>query len=277
MYEIGRSTCLSVPGKDDFEQYAKAGLNALELCPYPTQIPSIDFKKLRRFSNESGVKIWSMHLPYYGTKEVGEIDPSSLDAEIRKNTWKYFLEMIERATEGGIDKFVVHSSREPIPSDERGERLKCAQETLNELAERTATLNATIAVEDLPRTCLGNCSDEIQFITSVNPKLKVCFDTNHLLFEDNVDFINKIGNKIVTLHVSDYNFKDERHWLPGEGESDWQAIYTALKNVGYNGVWMYEVDLKTPGTITRPRDLVLSDFVTNAKEIFENKPLTIIK
>ena len=89
------------------------------------------------------------------------------------------------------------------------------------------------------------------YIMKANDKLRVCYDTNHLLGEAPLDFIKKIGPKIITLHVSDYDFINERHWLPGEGDNDWQAVYSALSDVGYNGVWMYEVGLLPPKTIER--------------------------
>jgi sugar phosphate isomerase/epimerase len=44
----------------------------------------------------------------------------------------------------------------------------------------------------------------------------VCFDTNHLLKESSEDFARAVGPHIVTLHVSDYDGKDERHWMAGE-------------------------------------------------------------
>lgn len=133
-----------------------------------------------------------------------------------------------------------------------------------------------LAVEDLPRTCLGNTADEIAELISGNSKLRVCLDTNHLLHESNIDFIKKLGSKIITLHVSDYDYENERHWLPGEGKIDWNGVLDALSAVNYNGVWMYEISYECPNTIKRPRDLTPDDFVRNAKELFERKPLTVI-
>ena len=67
------------------------------------------------------------------------------------------------------------------------------------------------------------------------------FDTNHSLREDNAHFIRALGNKIVTLHVSDYDFTDERHLLPLEGKNDWEGIFAALEEIGYAGRFLYEL------------------------------------
>lgn len=71
--------------------------------------------------------------------------------------------------------------------------------------------------------------------------MKICFDTNHLLSEDIVHFVEACGDRIATIHVSDYDRVDERHWLPGKGKIDWPALYGALMKAGYKGAFMYEL------------------------------------
>ena len=94
--------------------------------------------------------------------------------------------------------------------------------------------------------------------------------------EDYIKFIHVLGENIASTHISDYDFKDERHWLPGEGQIDWQALLLALKEVGYDKMWLYEIGLNAPWTIKRERALLISDFSENARAIFNGnapKPL----
>ena len=154
------------------------------------------------------------------------------------------------------------------------EKAKAAK-TAEELLEIAKANGSVIAVEDLPRTCLGNNAAEIAELISVHPDLRVCFDTNHLLTEDAADFIRTIGKKIITTHISDYDFINERHWLPGEGQLDWQRILQAFNDINYDGVWLYELGFACPKTLIRERDLTCGDFARNAKEIFENSKITI--
>ena len=165
-------------------------------------------------------------------------------------------------------------SGEPYTLEEREDRIKYSMESLDSLAEIAHGCGAVIAVEDLPRTCIGNTADEMLRLLSANDKLRVCFDTNHLLIDTNLNFIKKVGHRIVTLHVSDYDFVDEKHWLPGEGVTDFYELYSALKEVGYDGVWLYEIGLKPPKTLFRSRALTFDDFVRNANEIFTGRHLT---
>ena len=127
-----------------------------------------------------------------------------------------------------------------------------------------------LAVENLPRTCLGNRAEELKRIISVNDKLRVCFDFNHSLGEDNSAYIKLLGDKIITTHVSDYDLIDERHWLPGEGKVDWVEMITLMEQADYQGVWMYELGFKAPASIDR-RELTWQDFGDNARTIFAKK------
>lgn len=263
---VGLSTCGNKPlDENGFIRLQAAGIDALELSA--SSYDDFDFHKIKALADQFGIQLWSLHLPF---GPFSEIDPSSLEADIRKNTITFFQDLISRGSDVGIDKFIVHPSGEPIADTERPERFQYSMESLDRLAEIAATYGAVIAVEDLPRTCLGNSSDEILRLISANDKLRVCFDVNHLLQEDNCDFAKKVGSKIITLHVSDYDFIDEKHWLPGEGDIDWVKLFKALCDVDYHGVWLYELGLAPSSKIDR-RMLTYSDFRENANTIFLGK------
>jgi sugar phosphate isomerase/epimerase len=140
-------------------------------------------------------------------------------------------------------KLVIHGSYEisrPIPAAERQARIAASRKSLAALAGKAKTLNAQLALECLPRSCLGNTSQEIQILADGIPSLGICLDTNHLLQEKNEDFISAIGSRIVTLHISDYDRSDEKHWLPGQGVNDWNAIVKTLQDKGYRGPFLFE-------------------------------------
>ena len=62
---------------------------------------------------------------------------------------------------------------------------------------------------------------------------------------DNVQHIydvkSKVGNRLISLHVSDYDFVDERHQFPLDGDNDWQGIVRALEDTDYTGCFNYEI------------------------------------
>ncbi len=268
MYKIGLSSCGFYLTEENFQKLNNSGIDVIELSMSLNEYENTNPKAVLNLSKRYNVALWSYHLPFM---PFNVIDISSLHRELRDNAMKLYVEMIDKYADIGVNKFVIHPSGEPIAKEDREERMKRSMEMLDSVAEYASHHGAVICVEDLPRTCLGNTSDEMIKLISANDKLRVCFDTNHLLSEDNVQFAEKLADKIVTVHVSDYDFVDEKHWMPGEGLVDWVQFFSSLKTHNYSGVWMYEIGLKAPETLLRSRDLTFDDFIKNANEIFDLK------
>ena len=150
-------------------------------------------------------------------------------------------------------------------------------DTLDKLAEAAHKEGAVIAVEDMIRSCLGNSAQELKELISVNDKLRVCFDVNHLFNNSHREFVEILGDRIVHTHISDYDLVEERHWFPGEGKIPWAEVYNALMGVGYSGVWNYEVGLTGAKMAERGRALTYRDVYNNAMEIFSGKQPHVIR
>ena len=266
-------SCGGTVNEEIMAGHKAAGINTIEISVGNTQLAdALDFKEARRLADKYGIELWSLHLPFL---PFNVIDPSV--PALADYTVKYFCSFIDKATEIGIKTIVIHPSGEPIAESDRPMRLECAKKSLAALAEYAKAKGAVIAVEDLPRTCLGRDSSDILELISAHPDLRVCFDTNHLLGESIADFIKKVGDNIITTHVSDYDEKNERHWLSGEGVIDWKALKDALIAIGYDGPWLYELGLDgSLPSIDRERRLEYSDFARNHDEIMNDKPITTI-
>ena len=272
MFTVGLSSCGKDLCEQLFRQYAAAGIGRMEISMEKEDCDAFDFAAARRLSEETGVALWSFHLPFMPFEEIDISSPA-----LCARTVPYLCELIRKGAQIGIGNFIVHPSGEPIAEADRPMRMATARESLASLAQTAAENGAVIAVENLPRTCLGRDSADMLRLLEADDRLRVCFDTNHLLRESHADFINAVGDKIVTTHISDYDFIDEKHWLPGEGKVDWAALPGLLKNAGYDGVWLYELGFRAPRSHPRSRDLTCEDFARNAREIFSGAPITIIQ
>lgn len=185
----------------------------------------------------SRIQIWSVHMPW-----SNRLDISTENEEDRINTIHTHIRIMQLLEPLQVQKYVMHPSAEPITDNERPQRLANAIASLKILAEESKKYSGTIAVEVMPRTLLGNTSDEIlQIIEAVDNGLEICFDTNHVLQEKPEEFVRRAGSLITTLHVSDYDGLDEKHWLPGRGIINWNQVIHELVQIGYEGPWMYEV------------------------------------
>lgn len=267
MFKIGASINSVLINDEVLKSVKESGLSSIEISNGRIDgFKVFDYQGVKKSADNIGVELWSLHLPFI---PFDTIEISSLDSDIQRYTFNTFIDIIKKASDIGVDKFIVHPSGEPIDDFDRKDRLERSAQFLSRLADEAYRCGALIAVEDLPRTCLGRNSQELKYLLSANDKLRVCFDTNHLLGEEIADFIKNIGDKIITTHISDYDFVNERHWLPGEGDINWKELYNTLKEVNYNGVWLYELGLKPPKSIIR-RDLNYKDLYDNANQIFNN-------
>lgn len=254
-YPVGIS--LSLYGVDlspeNAEAVKAAGVEWVEvvMTPFMRKKPENEFYtemfKIKEIVDKAGLKVWSVHLPYGKNIDISVCDPATREKHLVKQE-----RMIELAGIFNPQRLVLHPSAEPIPDSERAERLVCARSSIGRLSLAAKKIGAVLCIEDLPRTCLGRNSDEILYLIKDFPEVMVCFDVNHLLQESHEHFLNAVGNRIRTIHASDYDRIDERHWLEGMGVIDWLALNEGLKKAGYKGVFMHEVrngDNINPATI----------------------------
>ena len=198
-------------------------------------------KKVVQDINGYDIEIASMHLPFCPFKEI---DPTIGDPEQRQKIIAYQGELLRAGADAGIPIAVLHPSGEHYNAFERGDRMKCAIETLHALADIAVENGIKLAIENLPRTCLGNIHEEMTLMLNEVPSLFACFDTNHSLRQPNPDLVRAMGSRIITIHASDYDMIDERHLLPFLGRNDWHEIMAALEEVGYDGYFTFEVGSK---------------------------------
>ena len=234
----------------------EAGIKNIEVTMNPfwrnkpeNEIYTKAFKALEDIT-ASGIKVWSVHLPFSKGSDISVTDP-----EKREKNVEFFEKMIRLAGIFNPHCMILHPGADTIKDEsERKERLKCSRNSICRLAIAAEEAGALLCIEDLPRTCPGRTAEEIDYLTKGIPNVKVCFDTNHLLIDSHDEFFRKVGDRIATVHISDYDGIDERHWLPfhEKGIIDWKRFYSNLKKIGYDGVFMFEVK---KGEAT-PEDLV---------------------
>lgn len=213
-----------------------------------------EFEKLKarmRALEETGLFFNGVHIPY-GT----EWDISEVNEEKRKEAVKNVLTTIAFMDAYKPNCYILHGSFEPIMDKERDAKLRSLIQSVKEIKTATKT---PVGFENLPRTCLLNTTDEILYVAKQTGGMDVCLDVNHFLRERTEKAVPKLSGMIVTTHISDHDYANERHWLPKTGKIDWQKLLFALEESGYNGVFNYEV----PGSIS------IADIKKNYEELFE--------
>jgi sugar phosphate isomerase/epimerase len=249
IWPVGMSISLISP--PDLQRIKQSGISCVEVTwqakfmdlPHGSATKAY-CEKVVQAIRESGIDIWSVHIPYRSPWDISVTDPVE-----REKVLERVVSILALAQEWGVRQAILHPSYEPIGAEEREQRLSVCQESLMRLAPTAEANGIRLAVECLPRTCLGNSAQEIEALISVHPGIGICCDVNHLFKEPPEAFIRKLGSRIITTHISDNDGLDEKHWMPGEGVLNWKEIITAFAETGYSGPFMYEVRNPDPRSL----------------------------
>jgi sugar phosphate isomerase/epimerase len=233
-----------------------AGVSTFEVvgpvpnCPFDQ--PDVR-RALRERLRDAHVRVRSVHLPYGARLDLSHPDPDR-----RLSAVAATAAHLRAAAALGTSLAVVHPSAEPIDDLVRPAHLDGARRSLEALAPLAAELGVPLAVECLPRSCLGHTAAELAgLVSGVDPAtVGVCLDVNHLNLReaDLAQAVGALGERLLTLHCSDNDGVDERHWLPGDprGVVDWDAFFRGLAAARYRGPFVYELrplDLDVPETL----------------------------
>ena len=221
---------------------AGSTVRAVELWE-PTFIKSDDHIVLmRRLFEDAGVHPRTVHSNFGGA-----LDISSPDPDVRLAGMQSFTVALDLAMQMGAEIIIVHPSSEPITDDIRSIRMAEARRSIQVMANLAGDAGCKIAVELLPRTCLGHSVSELlHLLEHVHPDLAgVCLDTNHLMTDYTAlpEAVRSLGSRLIALHCSDYDGVDEKHWPPGQGVIDWSAFIQALNDIHFSGPFHYEATL----------------------------------
>ncbi|HHT26365.1 MAG TPA: sugar phosphate isomerase/epimerase [Firmicutes bacterium] len=255
-WPVGASTCTFPYPEftDNLQACKEAGVSHIELIIngawLEDEAGSAELHKRAEAIKHAGLTLWSAHLPFGRDWNI-----ASSDAERRQYVLQVFTTLMQKLGDLGVTVAVIHPGAEPIADADREDTFKRSKDGLSYLAAVAKASGVVLAAENLPRTCIPNVSDEMLRLLDGSADLRVCLDANHSLKESTEAFVGKVGGKIVTVHMSDYDNVDERHWMPGQGVNNWTAIIRELSNCGYTGPFLYEVSQKKAGPFT-PHDLV---------------------
>lgn len=221
-------------------EFSSRGITLVELSGiHEVMHNDVDFAIMKSSLQTAGFSVNSIHYPYGPSFDISNLDEATRAGAIEE--LQFYL---RRLAELDGQYLIVHPSFEPVPALDRDARLKACRNSileLNELMEQFPGM--MLAIEDLPRTCLGNTADELNaLIADTAPdRIGICLDTNHMLQEDLITFTEKTAERIVTVHIADFDGIDERHWFPGQGINDWHKWAEVMKATNYKGPMLYEV------------------------------------
>jgi len=138
---------------------------------------------------------------------------------------------------------VVGGPHEKVPRVHYGEALARAAGALRGLWPEAEMRGVRIAVRNACGRFLLSPVEMRELIDQVNsPWVAACFDVGnvrHIGYPQ--DWIATVARRIACVHVSDYRVgPGDGDCSLGDGDVDWPAVITALKDAGYEGPLIYE-------------------------------------
>lgn len=213
--------------------------------------------EFKKYCDEISMTVLQGHL----FLKVRLCDESTPVVDILKNWLDLFLAI-------GIKSAVLHCDAMQDSGLSAEEIKEKNLAVIMQLTDYLKGTDLTICLENLCAIC-KNADELMWFIDKANSEnLGVCLDTGHLNiagYPDQAAFIRRAGKHLKALHIADNEGKTDQHMLPfGRGNVDFVAVTDALKEIGYDRLFNYEV----PGERLCPLELGRAK-LRYAKEIFE--------
>lgn len=256
-YDIPLGISLAPCNAPSVQPFAEAGFSHFEIClpaSAGTRGGEDEFavcsEPFRNALHACALRPWSVHLPFGTGWDIAHIDEQERGAVCES-----LKKIIGLAGAWGAKICVLHGCLEPVVNEHRPVRIARSIKSMRALDEHARGYGMRVALENLPRSCLGNCAAEVFAMMHAAGDVPVCFDVNHLLMEDHAAFLDVLAPHVATTHLSDYDAVDERHWLPGRGVVPWRLVVERLQAAGYRGPYLFELARLPDGTVYPPAEV----------------------
>jgi len=170
---------------------------------------------------------------------LGDTDITSEDPEIRAKGQAY-LEACVRATHaigGASFSGVIYSQHvRSLPSRPTSEHWNWSADSLRPIAELASELGVKVGLEPVNRyeTFLVNTCEQALRLKDLigSESVKVHLDTYHMNIEEKsfYDATRLAGEDLIHYHLCEND-----RGIPGTGTVDWDGIFRALAEIGYDG------------------------------------------
>ena len=251
---------------------AKAGFDAYDISlfalignEYPSNFRNENYieyaKSVRALADDLGIVCNQSHAP---------LAHDNGDKAHDDNTFNQIVKSLEIASVLGAKISVVHPKQHlPYGIGNNAQILKEQNIAFyRSLVPYCEKYNIKVAVENMwqldpaeekyvvDSTC-SRPEEFCEYVDAIDSEwIVACLDLGHapIVGQDVPNMIRALGHRLQALHVHDNDLKDDLHLPPYSGKMDFNAICSALKEIGYNGDITFECDSTT--VLKYPAELV---------------------
>lgn len=173
-----------------------------------------------------------------------ETDITSFDEHARKHGTLLLKDCVKATADVGGTMFsgVIYSQyQKPAKKMPTQQEWEFSANALREVARYAANLGVSIAVEPVTRyeSYLLNTSEQaVKLVEMIDePNVFVHLDSYHMNVEEKsfYEAVKTVGSKLSNFHMCEND-----RGIPGTGHVDWDGIFRAFKEIGFNGYLGFE-------------------------------------
>jgi len=279
MMKLGTMTIMLMDkNKEDREAYIKSmrrtkeyGFEVMDLCMCPVQRDEVELclddeweaiaYSIRNESEKLGLPIVQSHLPY-PTRRASK-DAYGPEAELNDRFRELVRRCIRVSEICGVKWAVAHPvfDSEGLPHS-FDDCMKFNHKVYDEFVELAAKSGVGIAFENMCDNAPGArrfavTADELcAFVDSYNApdQVGVCWDFGHANRTypgDQSAALRYLGKRLRATHVDDNVGKDDLHMAPYDGTVKWNNLMPILAEIGYEGPFIYEINVRATDPVIR--------------------------
>lgn len=217
---------------------------------------------VRDAASDAGITVSQTHGPWRWPPQDGT-------KEEREERFEKMTRSLYGTAALGCSDMVIHpimpfgDYQNPHPN----EFMEMNLDFFGRLTEEAKKAGVVIDFENMPMPALtlATPAQILDFVKEINsPNFRACLDTGHcaVLNVNPGDAVRMAGKEYLrVLHVHDNDGRSDFHWLPETGVIDWTDFSKALHEIGFEGVFSLETDVKRG-------DLTDEEYNKKRKELF---------
>lgn len=247
--------CLSEPFSTMLKRLAKVDVQLVEVMDEGLhELNEKRVAKLNEIAKAKGIR-YTVHAPF---ADINIASPSKpmLNASIKR-----LEQSMSYARDLNAQLWVFHpGAKTGISSFYPGEDWKQNTQTIQQLHETAEKHGLNTAIENLPEKygfIMRNPEDFQRFYKETKLKdIGIVLDVGHANLENQtINFLRKLPDKIVHMHLSDNMGEHDQHLGIGHGKINWQQFAETLKEIDYDKNIIIEAIHNVPESLQKLREM----------------------
>ena len=248
--------CLSEPFSKMLKRLARVDVQLVEVLD--EGLHELDKKRVAKLNEIAKLK----HIRYTVHAPFADINIASPSKPILNACIKRLEQSMAHASNLNARLWIFHpGAKTGVSSFYPNQDWQQNMETIKQLYETAERYGLNIAIENLPEKygfLMRTPEDFRKFYKETSLyDVGMVLDVGHANLENQIiNFLRKLPDKIVHMHLSDNMGEHDQHLGIGYGKIDWQQFAETLKEIAYNKNVIIEAIEHVPESLQKLREMI---------------------